>query len=391
MRRGMFAAVACAVCVLGLAACGGGKKEGGDAPRQEAPAAPPEVRTAPVAAEEVDQVRDLAGTVQSAAVSQVAARIMAQVVSVSVSEGDRVEKGRALVVLDGRDLQAKVRQAESALRQAEAARGQAEAARGQAEVQLGLATATHGRYQALLEGKAVSRQEYEHVASQEAVARAAVAQAESAVAQAESAVAQAESGLEEARTWLAFTVISSPVSGRVTAKRVDPGSMAAPGQPLLSVEQEGRYRLELPVDGSLSGTIAKGTPLAVAVEAAGYAATVPVTEVVPAADPATRTYTVRADLPASPRLASGQYARVRVSLGKRPAVVVPEGALIRRGQLDGVFVESGGRLAFRIVQAGPTAGEGRREILSGLAPGERVVTEGADRAVDGARLAGGGR
>jgi multidrug efflux pump subunit AcrA (membrane-fusion protein) len=82
---------------------------------------------------------------------------------------------------------------------------------------------------------------------------------------------------------------------------------------------------------------------------------------------------------------------VRVGLGKRAAVVVPESALVRRGQLDGVFVEAEGKLAFRIVQAGPAAGAGRREILSGLVAGERVVVEGTDRASDGARVAEGDR
>ena len=374
-----------------VAACGDEAKRGPDTMgRSETPAAAASVRVAPAAAEQLDLTRELAGNIQSAAVSQVSSRIMAQVLSVAVSEGDRVAKGSVLVRLDDRDLQARVRQAESAVLQAESAVLQAEAARTQASAQLELAAATHARYRALLEGKAVTRQEYEHVSAQETMARAGVAQAESAVAQAKSAVAQAASGVEEARTWLAFAVIASPVTGRVTVKRIDPGSMAAPGQPLLTIEEEGRYRLELPVDGSLSGAIAQGTPLAVAVEAAGFEGTVPVTEVVPAADPVSRTFIVRADLPPGARLGSGQYARVRIALGKRTAVVVPESALVRRGQLDGVFVESEGKLAFRIVQAGPAAGAGRREILSGLAAGEAIVVEGVERAIDGARRAGGG-
>jgi len=331
------ATIVCAACLVGLTGCGGEKKQETEKPGTT-PTVITGVRLAPVAAEELDLVRDLAGSVQSAAVSQVSSRIMAQVLSVSVNEGDRVARGQVLLTLDDRELQAKVRQAESALRQAEAARNQASA-------QLELASATHGRYRALLEGRAISRQEYEHVAAQETVASAAVAQAEGAVSQATSAV-------EEARTWLAFTVIAAPVSGRVTAKRIDPGSMAAPGQSLLAMEQEGRYRLDLPVDGTLSATIVKGTPLTVAVEAAGYEGTVPVTEVVSAADPVSRTFTVRADLPSNPRFGSGQYARVRVALGKRTAIAVPEGALVKRGQLDGVFVAGDGRLAFRLVQAG---------------------------------------
>lgn len=375
--KGSTAAALGAVCLVVLAGCGGeGKPDRDAAGKSTARAVISGVRVAPVAAEEIGLVRELAGSVQSAAVSHVSSRIMAQVVSVPVGAGDRVAKGRVLVTLDDRELQTKVRQAESAL-------GQAEAARSRAQTQLGLAAATHARYRALLDGRAVSRQEYEHVAAQEDVARATLAQAEGAVAQAAGAV-------EEARTWLAFAVITSPVAGRVTARRIDPGSTAAPGQPLLTVEQEGRHRVELPVDGSLFGAIARGTPLAVAVDAAGYQGTVPVTEVVPGADPATRTFVVRADLPANLRLGSGQYARVSVELGKRTAIVVPESALVRRGQLDGVYVESGGNLAFRIVQAGPPAGRERREVLSGLAAGERIVVDGAERAVDGARAAGGG-
>lgn len=374
-RKSSTAAALGAFCLVIVAGCGGeAKHEGATTAKTHAPAAAVDVRVAPVVEEELGQVRELAGSVQSAAVSQVSSRIMAQVLSVLASEGDRVAKGRTLLVLDDRELQAKVRQAESAL-------GQAEAGRTQAAARLELAAATHARYRALLEGRAISRQEYENVASQEAMARAGLAQADGAVAQATGAV-------EEAKTWLAFAVISSPVSGRVTARRVDPGSTAAPGQPLLAIEQDGRYRVEVPADASLSGVIAKGTSLTVTVDAAGYRGTVPVTDVVPAADPVSRTFIVKADLPADPRFASGQYARVTVSLGKRAAVVVPESALVKRGQLDGVYVADGGTLAFRIIQSGGPAGAGKREILSGLSVGELIVVEGAERAVDGGRVAG---
>jgi RND family efflux transporter MFP subunit len=371
----VLAALAAASLAL-LAGCGGGaKREEAGVPRA-ASAPVPGLRMGAAATEEIGLTRELAGSVRSAASSQVSARIMAQVVSVAAGEGDRVTRGQTLVALDDRELQAKLRQAESGVRQAEAARNQAAAG-------LELAASTLARYQALLEGRAVSRQEYDHVVAQEAMARAAAAQAESAVAQAGSAV-------EEARTWLGFAVIAAPVSGRVTSRRIDPGSMAAPGQPLLTIEQEGRYRLELPVDGTLSGAIVRGTPLVAAVEAAGWSGTVPVSEVVPEADPVSRTFLVKADLPGDPRFSSGQYARVTVALGTRGAVVVPESALVRRGQLDGVYADAGGRLAFRIVQAGRAVAPGRREILSGLAAGERIAVAGADRAVDGAPAAGAG-
>lgn len=370
-----------------LAGCTGEKKPHEGGARPAAPAAVSGLVLAAVAAEEVGLTRELAGSVQATSVSNVSARLMAQVTAVTVAEGDHVRAGQPLVQLDGRELQEKVRQAESAQRQAEGAVAQARAGVRQAQAQLELAAASHTRYRALLDGRAVSRQEYEHVAAQETMAREAVSQAESGVARAEGAVAQAASAVAEARTWLAFTTITAPVAGRVTAKRIEPGSMAVPGMPLVTIEQEGRYRLELPVDGALSGTIVKGAPLAVSVEAAGLEATVPVTDVVPTADPVSRTFIVKADLPADPRLRSGQYARVRVALGARAALVVPEEALVKRGQLDGVFVATDGTLAFRIVQAGRPTGPGKREILSGLSAGEQIVVAGVERAVDGAPVA----
>jgi multidrug efflux pump subunit AcrA (membrane-fusion protein) len=390
-----------AAALVWLAGCGAKEAEHA-APKALGEQTVTGVQLAVVASEPVAQVRELAGSVQAAVVSQVSARIMGQALAVLASEGDVVKKDQLLARLDDRDLRAKVaqaeagkRQAEAGLQQAAAGKRQAEAGLRQAEAQRELAAATHERYRALLDGHAVSRQEYEQVAAQERMAQGAVAQAEGAVAQAggamaqaESAVVQAASAIEEARTWLAFAEVHAPAGGRVIARRIDAGSMATPGAPLFVIEQEGRLRLELPVDSALSGTVARGTALAVSVEAAGFAGTVPVTEVVAAGDPVSRTFIVKADLPASPGLRSGQYARVSLTLGARPAVTVPETALVRRGQLDGVFVvEAGERLAYRIVQLGRETAPGKREILSGLSAGERIVVGGVERAQDGARLA----
>ncbi len=405
MKKGFVVPGLAGAAVLALlAGCGSQKAEHAATTREAEPTAVTGVQFATVATEAVPLVRELAGGVQAAVVSQVSARIMGQALAVLAAEGDVVKKGQLLVRLDDRELRAKVLQAEAGVRQAEAGlqqagagRNQAEAGLHQAEAQRELATATHERFKALLEGRAVSRQEYEQVAAQERMARGAVAQAEGAVAQAggavaqaESAVAQAASAVEEARTWLAFAEVHAPAAGRVIARKIDAGSMASPGAPLFVIEQEGNLRLEVPVDSALSGSVARGTPLVVGVEAAGFTGTVAVTEVVAAGDPVSRTFIVKADLPASPGLRSGQYARVSLALGARAAVTVPDAALVRRGQLDGVFVvESGDRLAYRIVQVGRETAPGRHEILSGLSAGERIAVGGVERASDGARVSSG--
>jgi RND family efflux transporter MFP subunit len=364
-----------AAIVAFAAGCGEKKAEHAAGGARTEPATVTGVQVAAVGAEQTPLVRELAGSVRAATVSQVSARIMAQALTVPAAEGDSVAKGQLLATLDVRELQAKARQAESGLRQAEAGLRQAQAQRD-------LAAATHTRFRALLDGRAVSRQEYDQVAAQEAVAQAAVSQAESAVSQATSAV-------EEARTWLGFAELRAPVAGRVVARRIDPGSMAAPGAPLFTIEEEGRLRVEVPVDVALSGAVARGTRLRLRIDAAGFDAEVPVTDVVAAADPVSRTFLAKADLPPHPGLRSGQFARVTVAVGTREAVTVPGPALVRRGQLDGVFVlEADGRLAYRIVQPGRETAPGRREVLAGLAVGERVVVDGVERAVDGARLAG---
>jgi multidrug efflux pump subunit AcrA (membrane-fusion protein) len=404
MKNGFLVPALTGVAVLTmLVGCGSRKDAHAPAKQAAETAVVSGVQLAAVATEEVPLVRELAGSVQAAIVSQVSARIMAQALAVLAAEGDVVKKGQVLARLDDRDLRAKLQQAEAGKRQAEAGlqqavagRRQAQSGRQQAEAHLELAKATLERFAALLAGHAVSKQEYEQVVAQERVARGAVAQAEGAVAQAEgavvqaeSAVAQAASAVEEARTWLAFAEVTAPATGRVIARRIEAGSMAAPGAPLFVIEQEGRLRLELAIDSSLSGSVAPGTPLTVEVAAAGFAGTVPVTDVVAANDPVSRTFLVKADLPASPGLHSGQYARVTLPLGTRPAVVVPESALVRRGQLDGVFViEAGDRLGYRIVQTGREAAPGRREVLAGLSSGERIVVGGVERASDGARVAG---
>jgi len=399
-KRLMVPGLVGAAALVFLAGCETKKAEHAETKTVE-PAVVSGVQIAAVASAPVAQVRELAGSVQATSVSQVSARIMGQALAVLASEGDVVKKGQLLARLDDQDLRAKVaqaeagkRQAEAGLQQATAGKRQAEAGLNQATAQRELAAATHERYKALLEGHAVSRQEYEQVAAQERMAQGAVAQAEGAIAQAggamaqaESAVAQAGSAVEEARTWLAFAEVHAPAGGRVIARRIDAGSMANPGAPLFVIEQEGRLRLELPVDSTLSASVSRGTSLAVSVEAAGFAGTVPVTDVVASGDPVSRTFIVKADLPASPGLRSGQYARVTLTLGTRAAVTVPASALVRRGQLDGVFVvEAGERLAYRIVQLGRETSPGSREILSGLSAGERIAVGGVERATDGARV-----
>jgi RND family efflux transporter MFP subunit len=111
-----------------------------------------------------------------------------------------------------------------------------------------------------------------------------------------------------------------------------------------------------------------------------------VAEMIPAADPGSRSVTVKLDLPSAAGLRSGLFGRARFPGAERNVLLVPAGALVARGQLTGLYAVDGQRVArFRLVTAGQRRGD-QVEILSGLHPDERVIVEGVERVTDGATV-----
>jgi RND family efflux transporter MFP subunit len=169
----------------------------------------------------------------------------------------------------------------------------------------------------------------------------------------------------------------------VTAKSVEPGILAAPGAPLLTIEREGAYRLEATVEESKLVLIRTGQPVAVALDGIGRSLEGRVSEIVPAIDATSRSFTVKIDLPAIAQLRSGLFGRARFALGTRQVLAVPAAAVTERGQLASVFVAGEGRARSRFVTLGQRA-QDSIEILSGISPGERVVFPAPPGLADGA-------
>jgi RND family efflux transporter MFP subunit len=164
------------------------------------------------------------------------------------------------------------------------------------------------------------------------------------------------------------------------------GSLAAPGTPLLTLEDSRRYWLEIAVPDSQAARIRRGQSLAAQVEAAGISTSATVSEIIPTADPATRTTLVRLDLPASTRLRSGLFGRAWVRIGRRQAIRIARAAVLERGQLQGVYVIGQDDIArFRLIRTG-AASHDAVEVLSGLTDGELIVVAGTERVTDGARI-----
>ncbi|HSE36625.1 MAG TPA: efflux RND transporter periplasmic adaptor subunit, partial [Blastocatellia bacterium] len=111
-----------------------------------------------------------------------------------------------------------------------------------------------------------------------------------------------------------------------------------------------------------------------------------VVEIVPVADPASRSHTVKIDLPAQSSLRSGSYGRASFVTGQKQAITVPQRAVIERGQLVSAFVvDDSGTARVRLIKTGRSYGD-RVEVLSGLNEGERVVVDRVEAVSDGSRV-----
>ncbi len=315
------------------------------------------------------------GTVRAAQSAQLASQMMGTITAVNVHEGEAVRRGQVLITIDAAQPHAAYQSASAGLQ----ASKQGVAA---ADADYALAEATMKRYQSLYDKKSVSPQEYDEVK-----ARLEAAKARRDAAQA--GTAQAEAAVVESSTSLGFSNIRAPFDGLIIAKLVDPGAMAAPGVPLLVMEDPSRFRLEANVDESQIGVVKLGASVPVVIDSlSGQEINGKVVQIVPAADPASRTFTVKIELPPNPAIRSGVFGRTKFSFGQRETMVVPQTALLQRGQLEAVYVvNKDGLVSLRYVTLGKPS-LGSVEVLSGLADGDRVVAEASGRELSGKRVEG---
>lgn len=378
--------------------CGGGHAPGPHG-AEAAPAVTARVATAEAAS--AQGMREYVGTVRSKTSADIQCKAVGHVLAVHVAPGARVEAQQVLVEIDDRGAAADLRMAEAgvaearrALEEVERAIAAAASARDAAVARRDLARATFERQQSLFDKNVISKQVFDEADAQLKAAAAtaeAAAQALKAVeakrAQVAAGVEQAESALDAARVRLSYTRVTAPFTGLITGKSVDVGDLASPGMTLLTIEDDQRYRLEASVDVASAGPVGVGSPASVEVDALGSQPLEgTVAEVVPAADPSSRTVTVKIDLPSREGLRSGMFGRARFAAGESRTLTVPKSAVTVRGQLTGVYVVDGNGVAkLRLVKTGRSLGEGV-EVLSGLGEGERYVAELPQGIVDGSRI-----
>lgn len=346
--------------------CGKGEKHPA---AQGAPVVVRGATVATLAAEELPEVQEAVGSVRARSTAIISARIAGSVSGVYVREGDRVGRGKLLLSIDAVEGGAAAAGAASGVEEASRALSEAQARRKLADV-------TFERYSRLFAEQAVTRQEFDTRKSEQEVASQGVARAEARLAQSRQ-VAKAAGAVA------GYGKVTSPISGIVVAKQVESGQTVFPGTPLMTVEGDHGFRLEVSAPEGLLGKVKEGDRVGIALD--GAPATGRVSEVVPVVDPGSRTFTVKIDLP-NGGIRSGSYGKASFKVGSRTGVAVPAATVMQRGALTSVWVVTPeGTARLRLVKLGKTL-EGRVEVLSGLTPGERVVTAGMEKMVDGAKV-----
>ncbi|MCO4320088.1 efflux RND transporter periplasmic adaptor subunit [Aliidiomarina quisquiliarum] len=296
--------------------------------------------------------RRFSGQIQPRRQSSVSARITARVADVLVESGDQVQEGDVLLRLDNDDLSARVRQQQQSLAAAQARANEARS--------------SFQRVSALVEQGLLPS-----------------ASLDEATAQRDTAEAQligAREALSEAKTSESYSVIVAPFSGVVSDRTVFTGDIATPGMPLVSLYQPESLRFEAAVSESVLRFVEPNKAFMVEIDAQDKTYPAVVTEIVPTADAASRSFKVRLALETTTPLNPGMYGRLTVPTGERDMVVVPVQSIESLGQLDYVFVAVDQRIERRLVRLGDTkvvnGGYEWIEVHSGISAGEVVVMQG---------------
>lgn len=357
-----------------------------------------------VAQQSVDESYEAVGTVRAKNSSIVSSKVLGSIVAMKVREGDTVRAGQILVEIDSREARIQTQKSGAGLVEMKGALDEvdrsikaAESSQTAAEANRRLATSTFRRYQQLLERQSISPQEFDEVRARHEMADAEAETAgrmrqslEAKRRQVLARIDQAKADVAGSQVYSSFTRIAAPINGVVVSRQADVGYMAAPGSPLLTIESGTDYRLEAAVQESQINNIHLRDQVGVQIDALGpQELPGAVVEIVPASDPASRTYLVKISIPApagNQIIHSGLYGKARFVTGQTQAITILRKAVVERGQLTSVYVvDQSGVARIRLVRTGKTYSD-RVEVLSGLKEGEQIVVDGVAAVNDGSRV-----
>jgi multidrug efflux pump subunit AcrA (membrane-fusion protein) len=344
---------------------------------------------------------ELSGTIRPLDQATLSTRVMGRITSLPAEAGDRFRKGDVLARIDVMDMTAQTSQAQSGVDQARAGVAQSQATLSQLQAQLveakaslRLAEISQRRMILLRREGAVSQSQLDEANTRFEEGRAKVAQIQAGITQAQAAIAQSKAALNRASSAVtsasaneSYGTILAPFNGVVVQKLAYEGEMAAPGTALLKVENPDILQLEISVPEDNLRYVQVGKLVQVRVDAINQSFTAKIQQIVPAADPNSRSFIVKIPIPNSGRLISGMFGKIALPLGTQQRMTIPQTALVQRGQLQGVYTvvtpTPGQTTAeLRWIKTGKTQ-NGQVEITSGLMPGDRLITNHLSQLTDG--------
>lgn len=290
------------------------------------------------------------GTVSSDRTVNLSTKVMGRITQLDVEEGDYAEEGEVLIQVKDDNLQAQKNQVEAGLLEARAALKNTET--------------NYKRIKALYEQESATKKELDDITTQYEMAKAKVK--------------TLESKMQEVNDMLDYTALEAPFNGYVIAKMASEGDMAGPGQPLLTFEKEDVMKVKTTVPESQISLFSLNDTVAVDIKAAGYEdGTGIVRNINQAGNRGSRQFAVEIMLPEldkSSGVKSGMFAEVGITTTRDQAILVPQSAIIERGQLTGLYtLNDESEVVLRWVRLGETTGD-KVEVLSGLAAGERYIS-----------------
>lgn len=314
--------------------------------------ASPPLASAPVRVDAGGSVLVAEAVVEAVRQGTLSAQVAGRITALSVKAGDRVRKGQVLVRID----------AQAAAQQVTASQAQVEEARAQLEV----------ARKALERQRQLFRQHY--------ISQAALDQAEAQFKVTEAGVRGAVAQAGAAATQTGFYTLAAPFDGVVAALSSEQGEMAMPGKPLLTVFDPAVMRVVARLPQSRLASLSEKAEVRVELPGLPEAQRAQLARsvtVLPTADATTHTVQVRLGLPDGlAGLVPGMFARARFSVAGdgRPRLLVPVQAVVRRSELEAVYVLTQGRPQLRQVRLGKPVGQ-EVEVLTGLAGSERVALD----------------
>jgi RND family efflux transporter MFP subunit len=340
-----------------LSSCGGDKKE--QITKEPAIA----VKVSGVSENDNSPFVTASGKIEAENSANLSTRMMGYVTKIHVKVGQKVGAGQLLVSINNTDLQAKKAQVDASILQATAGYNNAKK--------------DYDRFVNLYKQQSASQKELDDITARYEMAKAGLE--------------GAKQMRNEVMAQFSYSNITAPFSGTVTNTFIKEGDMANPGMPLVSVEGVSRLQVTAMVSENDIASIKKGMPVKVLVKSSNANLTGKVSEVSLSATNTGGQYLVKINLDKTDSsVLSGMFINVQFPVENKTQavqtdrVLVPESALVKQGQLTGIYTIGTGNIAIlRWLRTGKNFGN-QVEVLSGLSANEQYIVSAEGKLYNGA-------